>query len=469
MKSAIVLSKAAPLSVQQMKCLAEFRDKAPGISCFLVALDSLCLDDDKLFDRVIPLPLTQADLTAGNCLGAQLAFNEGASSVGFFQDISAIELGLSRKILTELEGGSYDVVVVRSGNALNDALYISKRAAFVVSFWLALSSELVEERLDIICELCRLSKRRLGVVREKIFGAIRPYEITGGRPSVLVSHSSSLARLIGIRVGEFSPPRSSPVNKVAVITPYYKEPDAELSRCLESVRTQTYSCDHFMISDGFPNHVVEGSSAIHLKLGVAHADNGNTPRYVGAMVALALGYDAVAYLDADNWYESNHIESLVRAQHLTRANAVCSLRNIYLPDGYKLSDCDEEDLNKSHVDTSCYLFTRDVEYLWHLFGQMPKDWGPVCDRVIFSAMQGNNIEWTSQRTLNFKSNYKRHFYRAGKPIPEKTHDISDELWEKMEVMESAYFDAVLSRIGRPIQLLHSPVEFEIAFSASKYF
>ena len=148
---------------------------------------------------------------------------------------------------------------------------------------------------------------------------------------------------------------------------------------------------------------------------------------------------------------------------------MCSLRNIYLPDGYKLSDCDEEDLNKSHVDTSCYLFTRDVEYLWHLFGQMPKDWGPVCDRVIFSAMQGNNIEWTSQRTLNFKSNYKRHFYKAGKPIPEKTHDISDELWEKMEVMESAYFDAVLSRIGRPIQLLHSPVEFEIAFSASKYF
>tara|TARA_B100000674_G_C37112518_1_gene589639 strand:- start:173 stop:316 length:144 start_codon:yes stop_codon:yes gene_type:complete len=42
----------------------------------------------------------------------------------------------------------------------------------------------------------------------------------------------------------------------------------------------------------------------------SHGDNGNTPWGVEALMALAEGYQLVAFLDADNWYHEGHIASL---------------------------------------------------------------------------------------------------------------------------------------------------------------
>ena len=40
--------------------------------------------------------------------------------------------------------------------------------------------------------------------------------------------------------------------KVAVITPYYKEPMHILQQCCESVARQGADVDHFLVADGFP-------------------------------------------------------------------------------------------------------------------------------------------------------------------------------------------------------------------------
>ena len=64
------------------------------------------------------------------------------------------------------------------------------------------------------------------------------------------------------------------------------------------------------MADGHPNLSVEDWSCRHMILPSSHGDNGNTPWGVEALMALAEGYQLVAFLDADNWYHEGHIASL---------------------------------------------------------------------------------------------------------------------------------------------------------------
>lgn len=41
--------------------------------------------------------------------------------------------------------------------------------------------------------------------------------------------------------------------KAAIITPYYKEPVAQLRQCVNSVREQSYPCTHILLPDGRPS------------------------------------------------------------------------------------------------------------------------------------------------------------------------------------------------------------------------
>src|SRR5271170_4341899 len=99
--------------------------------------------------------------------------------------------------------------------------------------------------------------------------------------------------------------------RIAVITPYYKEPLAMLRHCHESVLAQDVGADHFLIADGFPSVDFTDAHVKHIALPHAHSDNGNTPRGVGSLLADAEGYDFIAFLDADNWFHPGHLSSLI--------------------------------------------------------------------------------------------------------------------------------------------------------------
>ncbi|MDP9413866.1 MAG: hypothetical protein M3Q08_07205 [Pseudomonadota bacterium] len=72
--------------------------------------------------------------------------------------------------------------------------------------------------------------------------------------------------------------------KVAVVTPYYREPLETLERCHESVRRQPHSCTHFMVADGHPRAEVNSWPDVqHFALPVSHGDYGNTPRSIGGV------------------------------------------------------------------------------------------------------------------------------------------------------------------------------------------
>ncbi len=96
--------------------------------------------------------------------------------------------------------------------------------------------------------------------------------------------------------------------RVAVITPYCREPSNVLQNCHESVCRQTFPCTHLMVADGLPCAEIAHWEVEHLTLPGPHHDVGNTARGLGALSAMNRGYDAIAFLDADNWYYPDHIE-----------------------------------------------------------------------------------------------------------------------------------------------------------------
>jgi hypothetical protein len=213
--------------------------------------------------------------------------------------------------------------------------------------------------------------------------------------------------------------------KVAVITPYYKEPLRTLNRCMTSVAAQDYPVTHYMIADGFPNNDVPRPGVKHIVLADAHGDNGNTPRGIGAMSALNSGFEAFAFLDADNWFAPNHVSSLVSAVKRHNAAVAISGRNIVLPDGTPVPGDDPEDVRGSHADTSAYFITARAAFLLPIWAMMDQPTSPCCDRVMLAAIRHFKVPhvWTQKKTMYFESNYSIHYRMANRPVPDKVNDI----------------------------------------------
>lgn len=217
--------------------------------------------------------------------------------------------------------------------------------------------------------------------------------------------------------------------KVAVITPYFREPDAKLSRCMASVVAQTHPATHFMVADGFPQDSVATATGVrHVVLPQAHGDNGNTPRGIGALSALNAGFDAFAFLDADNWLAPDHVASLVEAVRKTGAAVAFSDRRIVLPDGTLVEWPDAGDQQRKHVDTSSFFITADAAFLLPYWATMDQPTSPCCDRVMLGLVRGFNVlhVFTGKPTLFFESNYSYHYRLAGREPPAKPHDIDFE-------------------------------------------
>ena len=218
-----------------------------------------------------------------------------------------------------------------------------------------------------------------------------------------------------------------PMYRIAVVTPYYKEERSILARCRDSVLQQSYPCDLVAVADGFPSELFEGDPrTLHVKLPKANDDVGNTPRAIGGILAEAYGYDAVAYLDADNWYEPSHIERLVAAHEKTRAPLVCSKRKFYDLNGVHMNITEPaEDANR-HVDTSCWLVFRPAFSLLRVW-LMPKILGPAGDRIFLQKAIHDRflITPTANWTVCFRTQYAFHYEKAGVEVPRRAKTNSE--------------------------------------------
>lgn len=98
-------------------------------------------------------------------------------------------------------------------------------------------------------------------------------------------------------------------SRICVVTPYWNEPRELIERCVQSVALQSVSADHVLVGDGGADcHAwMAGRVTRQFRLDTHHNDFGATPRDVGLAWGVSQGYDALALLDADNWYETHHL------------------------------------------------------------------------------------------------------------------------------------------------------------------
>jgi glycosyltransferase involved in cell wall biosynthesis len=210
--------------------------------------------------------------------------------------------------------------------------------------------------------------------------------------------------------------------KTAVVTPYYQESPALLRQCHDSVlaqRGEGMEVVHLMVADGHAQPAIDEWAVRHIKLPLAHADNGNTPRSVGSLLADAEGFDFIAYLDADNWYHPDHLSSLVALWRVAQTPALSSWRSFHRWDGSLLNVTEKAEDTLMHVDTSCLLLHREAFEVLDVWHRMPRQLSPMCDRVMLAALVHGRHRVTSslRRTVAFRSQYKFHFEAAGERAP----------------------------------------------------
>lgn len=208
--------------------------------------------------------------------------------------------------------------------------------------------------------------------------------------------------------------------RVAVVTPYYKESDSQLRRCMDSVSSQTYPSTHMMVSDGHPKTWISNTPGIdHLSSSIRHDDAGATPRAMGALSAFSRGYDAVAFLDADNWYEPTHIEYMVKTMINNDANAVVGTRKIYSMDLKELYVDHIESDGKNMVDTNCMFLSRKIMHIMSAWITEP-ELKMVSDKVFWQICRNNGIEFIrcEEPTVVYVSKWAWHYQFAGVDIPD---------------------------------------------------
>jgi glycosyltransferase involved in cell wall biosynthesis len=216
--------------------------------------------------------------------------------------------------------------------------------------------------------------------------------------------------------------------RIAVVTPYYREPIAMLTQCHESVRRQGVAADHFMIADGHPLDAIDGWDVRHVRLHRSHDDNGNTPRGLGGLLARNEGYDFIAYLDADNWYHPDHLRALVALWEETGSPVCTAFRTFHDEAGADLGIYEPDEDGLRHIDTSCFLIHRSGFACLPVWLDMPRILSPVGDRVFLAGVEHRRLALSSTRarTVAFRSRYRVHYDTAKVPVPEGAKD-GDEL------------------------------------------
>ena len=220
---------------------------------------------------------------------------------------------------------------------------------------------------------------------------------------------------------------------VVVITPTIGQ--EHLKKAIESVNKQTYkNIKHLVVVDG-PQFLDKVTSLniseyyTNLQVTVAPENTGKTGGdFYGHRIYAGYPHlvtaDYIAFLDDDNWYEPEHIETLVNTLESKNYDWVYSLRKFYKPDGqFLMLDCWESlgrwpiqfTINRPNpeylIDTSTYLFKREFiincAHHWH------SGWGG--DRrfyhIISKVIKHTNYETTGKHTLCYKlsNDYERKY------------------------------------------------------------
>lgn len=208
---------------------------------------------------------------------------------------------------------------------------------------------------------------------------------------------------------------------VTVITPTIGSP--KLKDAIESVKNQTYKCKHLVVVDGEEYwrsacQYVDEMNTGGATMTVSPENTGKTGgNFYGHRIYAAyphlINSDYILFLDEDNWYEPNHVATLIETIEKKNLDFAYSLRQIY--DNGRHFRCNDncESLGKwpiflsrksPHgeqflIDTSSFCFKREFIqktcHLWH------SGWGG--DRRYFYAVKDQaKFDTNGKHTLCYR-------------------------------------------------------------------
>jgi hypothetical protein len=209
--------------------------------------------------------------------------------------------------------------------------------------------------------------------------------------------------------------------RYCVVTPYYKEDPSLLNRCLDSVARQTVAVDHIVVADGFPQPWLSSKPVRHIMLDRAHADYGNVARGIGALLAVSEKYSGIAFLDADNWYDDDHVEScLAAAQSSPGCVFAAAQRKFVRPDGSLMETVRPAEVpHADHIDTNCYFFLPSAYQFVHRWCTIPQELSESGDHLFYLLLQMNGLApaVVPKATVNYLCMFEQVYRDKGEVPP----------------------------------------------------
>jgi len=212
--------------------------------------------------------------------------------------------------------------------------------------------------------------------------------------------------------------------KIAVITPRFKEPQEWVEQCAASVADQGVECTQIIVNDGGDRGIVQAKHVEIIELPTPHGNFGDTARAIGSVSAVARGFDAIAYLDADNWYLRNHLKSLLALHEQTNAAVCSSTRMLYQPNGKALGKCPEVD-GERFVDTNCLMVFRPAFSMLPVWFLMPPEYHIMGDRIFWRAVLESKLPraYSGKPTVAYRTVHRFHYDFFGVEPPPDAKEL----------------------------------------------
>jgi glycosyltransferase involved in cell wall biosynthesis len=229
--------------------------------------------------------------------------------------------------------------------------------------------------------------------------------------------------------------------RIMVITPTTGKDT--VVQAIESVNNQTVFTEHLVVIDGsqaeqdLGNIKYDWTRTLTMKLPENVGGNGWYGHRVYAAMPLMVNADYILFLDEDNWFEPNHVETMINKIKSKDLMWAYSLRRICDERGQYVLDDDCESLGRyptfydhllNFVDTNCYCFRRD--YLVNVAHSFYGQWG--ADRPFYKAAASGLPAFgcTGEATVNYRAPERLlSMFREGNEAMKKAY--GEELpWRK---------------------------------------
>ncbi len=206
--------------------------------------------------------------------------------------------------------------------------------------------------------------------------------------------------------------------KICVVTPYFQENREWLLNAHASVKAQTVPARHILVCDGTEPAQIPDFQGTHIVLQRNYRDYGNTPRLIGCYNAMAQDADAIAFLDADNWYYADHLAFLTDIASRAGLGAVASSRMLHRLDGTPMIKCPTVD-GHVFIDTSCIVVFRSA--FRHLISWVlePQEKAAETDQFLWRVLReaGTPMAFVDRASVAYRTRHQVHYGQAQEPHP----------------------------------------------------